>query len=1654
MSDIDRNATTLRVRADASNAEREIDKFKEAIRGTLGEVNRFNRTTAAGPQFNTRTATRELNRFSNTARNSFGALAAFNTFTSSLSGVLSGAFVFALGSASFNLFKLGTEAESTRERFLALSESIGIGRARYEDLYDFARDRGLQFRGLAEATNQLRVVGFAGQDLSVLIEEIGVIAGSSTEKVQRITRALGQMRAFGRVALEELNQLTEAGVPIIAALAEQLNVAEGRVRNLVSLGEIEFDDVRASITALAAEGSAFFTASEAQAQTAQAEINRLKNAYFLLADEINDRTIPATKSLLGSATGIVEFFTTSEGAVTAFSTALSLAAALGIGAWLLTLNRIVGPRGAGDAFLRQLSVVNLQLQRVRATSTGLLRVTRTLGVTMRAAFTGPAAILTGLSLVAIPLLVSRMERLRNEAKLLEQAAQGSIESVDRTEDPRNFRRRERLIDKEIGDLERLGREYRNLTFRINEVPESEIPTLDEAELAKLNAYRSRLEQVTVQWENQQRVVQALRQSIGDAVNLVPTRENDVPDYIRNATEPPPVEPWQIYFDEINTEYQETFRNIELRERAGALTRLESLREIEAAAIEVLEQLALWEGVTSEGLPDSFFVGGERLREFQQIIAETRAEMERLREEQRDLRIDPLTQAERILESRVEDIDRLNAQINAGLRDAGERESELLDINRRAIVDLSVLLGEFERADDLNVYGEAINLLRSRIEEFSASLTVAPDFNISFLFPEEVGTFDPEEAFAGLFSAAEEEYANQFRGFIERVSGIQEFIHPGQQLTFPLFPDLEILVGQEQEREFETLLSRRNRVAQESTNLFRNVSFEYQGIVDNIVSPDLRAFGDDLGIHLTDQNQIITDLLVDRGDVAEEEAFRFLEYLNEQTEGIEEAAEESRSLPQSLQEAFTTEIPAVIRTTADAALTLGEAIVSIGPALMGLENALSVDAFADPSAGIRNFANSLATFVSLGEQPFIRIADLVISTSSTYEDFLRNFVSLTRDQRREIFDALPDSVEVELRRIIQDYEEVYARVGTTIDAEFFRVLPERIQGNLEAGYRQFLGIENDLQRLFENIGEVVEAENITIAERIRRIGEVAATDLIAVGAEYGRVATNIFNIFTGLVAGPGQAFETFKQIAGGFGEVLGLSSDRVLTFIDAIETLSRGEELTSVILAERAIQSIDAVSLRAALSIGKLIPVINDVDTAMSHMFNASLQIADGFERAQFSSGDFEGETGQLLRSLGLLEVGIDDVGFALGGLALGGSAAGLIAPVAGILGAGLEGVLTTTTNLIGARRLLAQVPPFIRNADNATLALYNAELEEHARLVEEARRAREEGLGRPAEVPELSLGAQQLQQGREALAPLAPLIQSDLFEQFLALQGFSPAEPGQRIVDSLDFSSLSSQVDSFFSTVQRGAIQIVSSISDTLSGIGSLIANQSRNAITLMERELESLREARVSAEEEVREQLERERQALRERLEADTISLAEYYQQLDERNREAEESIDETRKAEIEKENAIQQLRHEAEVNGFNIKRAAALADIAISTARAVAATFAQLGPLAIGVAPIIGGLAAAQAAFVLAESPPAAPRELALQHGGVVTDPTRALIGEAGPEAVIPLDEYQYSKRGQGDVVIVINVQGDLLTQENVARHLRNVVKEEIDRGRIRPF
>ena len=69
-------------------------------------------------------------------------------------------------------------------------------------------------------------------------------------------------------------------------------------------------------------------------------------------------------------------------------------------------------------------------------------------------------------------------------------------------------------------------------------------------------------------------------------------------------------------------------------------------------------------------------------------------------------------------------------------------------------------------------------------------------------------------------------------------------------------------------------------------------------------------------------------------------------------------------------------------------------------------------------------------------------------------------------------------------------------------------------------------------------------------------------------------------------------------------------------------------------------------------------------------------------------------------------------------------------------------------------------------------------------------------------------------------------------------------------------------------------------------------------------------------------------------------------------------------------------------------------------------------------------------------------------LAEGGIVNRPTLAMIGEAGPEAVIPL-----SKGGMGGINVVVNVQGSVVQEQDLAVSVRDQIAILMRRRGLNP-
>ena len=73
-----------------------------------------------------------------------------------------------------------------------------------------------------------------------------------------------------------------------------------------------------------------------------------------------------------------------------------------------------------------------------------------------------------------------------------------------------------------------------------------------------------------------------------------------------------------------------------------------------------------------------------------------------------------------------------------------------------------------------------------------------------------------------------------------------------------------------------------------------------------------------------------------------------------------------------------------------------------------------------------------------------------------------------------------------------------------------------------------------------------------------------------------------------------------------------------------------------------------------------------------------------------------------------------------------------------------------------------------------------------------------------------------------------------------------------------------------------------------------------------------------------------------------------------------------------------------------------------------------------------------------------------IAFASGGIVTRPTRALIGESGPEAVIPLNRM--GAMGRVELNVNVTVEGSVVSAGDLADVVIEEVQLAADRGELR--
>lgn len=126
-----------------------------------------------------------------------------------------------------------------------------------QSLNRFAATNGLLEESVQQSAKSLLAFGVPLPDLENRLKQIADIAAGTGKDFGELTTIFGKARVAGVLYAEDINQLVDAGVPIISEFAKVLGTSEANVKKLASEGKVSFGTLEKAFDNLTTGGGKF-----------------------------------------------------------------------------------------------------------------------------------------------------------------------------------------------------------------------------------------------------------------------------------------------------------------------------------------------------------------------------------------------------------------------------------------------------------------------------------------------------------------------------------------------------------------------------------------------------------------------------------------------------------------------------------------------------------------------------------------------------------------------------------------------------------------------------------------------------------------------------------------------------------------------------------------------------------------------------------------------------------------------------------------------------------------------------------------------------------------------------------------------------------------------------------------------------------------------------------------------------------------------------------------------------------------------------------------------------------------------------------------------------------------------------------------------------
>lgn len=219
--------------------------------------------------------------------------------------------IYALERFGNALIQIGGEFQKQRIALTAMLGDSGRAQKIFDQIRGLAVESPYTFMDLSGFTKQLAAFSVPYEELYETTKRLADISSGLGVDMGRIILAYGQVRSAAFLRGTEVRQFTEAGIPILDALAKKFSELEGRVVSVgdvfdkISRREVPFEMVRDVLWEMTDAGGQFYNMQAVLTESLSGKYDKLKDSLQIMIGDMAE----ASSGLIGGTLDMLTVLT-------------------------------------------------------------------------------------------------------------------------------------------------------------------------------------------------------------------------------------------------------------------------------------------------------------------------------------------------------------------------------------------------------------------------------------------------------------------------------------------------------------------------------------------------------------------------------------------------------------------------------------------------------------------------------------------------------------------------------------------------------------------------------------------------------------------------------------------------------------------------------------------------------------------------------------------------------------------------------------------------------------------------------------------------------------------------------------------------------------------------------------------------------------------------------------------------------------------------------------------------------------------------------------------------------------------------------------------------------------------------------------------------